>query len=180
MDHEEQIILDVQHGKAESFRWLIERYQRPVLQMIFNLIHDSHAAEDISQEVFIAVYRKISTFDPMRSKFVTWLFTIARNKSINHLRKKKKVSFSVQEEIVAEADPCEEVCKEEFFQQLDDALKQLGPCQQRAFVLAEFENLPYEEIAQIECVSIGTVKSRIHRAKEKLRKALEQITGETG
>ena len=177
MDYEEQIILDVQHGETESFRWLIERYQRPVFHMIFSLVHDTHAAEDISQDVFVAAYRRISTFDPMRCKFVTWLFTIARNRSIDHLRK-KRVLLPVREDTVADADPCQLACKEELFQQLDYALKQLPPRQQRAFVLAEFENLPYEEIAQIECISIGTVKSRIHRAKQKLRKALENTAGE--
>jgi len=178
MDHEERIILDAQHGKSESFRRLVERYQHPIFQMIFNLVHDSHAAEDISQDVFIAAYRKISTFDPMRSKFATWLFTIARNKSINHLRKKKRDLSRVHGETATDADPCRLACKEELFQKLDDSLKQLPLRQQRAFVLAEFENLPYEEIAQIECISIGTVKSRIHRAKQKLRHALEQIIGE--
>lgn len=178
MDEEDRIILDVQRGKPESFRRLIERYQRPVFQMIFNLIHDGHAAEDISQDVFIAAYRKISAFDPGRSKFSTWLFTIARNKSINHLRKMKRELSRVQEDITTDADPCRLACKEEFLRKLDDSLKQLPPRQQRAFVLAEFENLPYEEIAQIECISIGTVKSRIHRAKQKLREALEQVTGE--
>lgn len=178
MDHEERIILDVQHGKPESFRLLIERYQRPVFQMIFNLVHDSHAAEDISQDVFIAAYRKISTFDPARSKFSTWLFTIARNRSINHLRSRNRELSRVRQETAADADPSRIACKEELFQKLNDCLKQLPPRQQRAFVLAEFENLPYEEIAQIECASIGTVKSRIHRAKQKLRQALEQSIGE--
>ena len=177
MDHEEQVIAEVQSGKAESFRLLIERYQKPVFQMIFNLVGDGHASEDISQEVFISAYQKIATFDPVRSRFSTWLFTIARNKSINHLRKKRP-AISVSERIVSDADPYEEVSKEEFIQQLDDVLKRLPPRQRRAFTLAQFEALPYEEIAQIECVSIGTVKSRIHRAKQKLRKALENISGD--
>ena len=177
MDNEEQVIAEVQGGKAESFRRLIERYQRPVFQMILNLVGNSHTAEDISQEVFIAAYQKMSTFDPMRSRFSTWLFTIARNKSINHLRKKRP-TLSVDERIVSDAEPYEQVSKEEFIQQLDDVLRKLPPRQRRAFSLAQFEGLPYEEIAQVECVSIGTVKSRIHRAKQKLRKALEKISGD--
>ncbi len=175
MDREEQMIQEVLNGKTESFRWLIDRYQRPVFQMIFNLVHDRHATEDITQDVFISVYQKLSTFDPMRARFSTWLFTIARNKSINYLRKNKKTFSMDSQEFVSLSDPSDGVCKEEFFQQMDRALNQLSSHQKRAFVLAEFEKLPYEEIAQIECVSIGTVKSRIHRAKKKLRKALEQI-----
>ena len=173
MNHEEQMIQEVLNGKAESFRWIIERYQRPVHRMIFNLTHDSHIAEDIGQEVFIAVYKKLSTFDPMRCKFSTWIFTIARNKSINHLRKKKNEIQTISDNTSIDAQPSEELCKKEFARQMDRALSSLPGKQKNAFVLAEFEKLPYDQIAQIECVSIGTVRSRIHRAKKKLRKALE-------
>ena len=178
MTHEQQIIADVLAGKADAFQELVERYQRPVFRMISNLIGDCHMAEDITQEVFLAVYRKLSTFDPMRCRFSTWLFTIARNQSINYLRRRKKEVPADSLEISSSADPSESICREEFLRQMDQILNRLPPRQKRAFVLAEFENLPYEEIAQIECVSIGTVKSRIHRAKEKFRSALEQISGD--
>jgi RNA polymerase sigma-70 factor (ECF subfamily) len=142
------------------------------------MIHDHHAAEDITQEVFIAVFNKLSTFDPMRCRFSTWMFTIARNKSINHLRGNRKTLSLDSQEFVSSSDPSEQICNEEFFQQMDRALSALPKNQKRAFVLAEFEKLPYEEIAQVECVSIGTIKSRVHRAKKKLRKALAQVNGD--
>ena len=93
MTHEEHIIQDVLSGKIDSFRWIIERYQHPVLQMVSNLIFDRHGAEDIVQDVFMTAYCKLSTFDPMRCRFSTWLFTIARNKSINYLRQMKDNYF---------------------------------------------------------------------------------------
>ena len=179
MTHEEQMIQDVLNGKTGSFRWIIERYQRPVIQMIFNMVQNRHAAEDIAQEVFIAVYQKLSTFDVHRSKFSTWLFTIARNKCINYLRKKKESASIGSRDIPLSSNPDTEACNEEFLQQMDDALNRLPAKQKRAFMLAEFENLPYEEIAQVECVSIGTVRSRIHRAKKKLRKTLEHMSGDS-
>ncbi len=178
MTHEEQMIQDVLDGKTDSFRWIIERYQRPIFRMIFNLVHDRHVAEDIAQDVFMAVFEKLSTFDPMRCKFSTWLFTITRNKSINYLRKKKQPISIDPQEIITTKKNGDPLGKEEFFRQMDLALKRLPKGQKRAFVLAEFENLPYDQIAQIECVSIGTVKSRIHRAKKKLQKALGNMTGE--
>ena len=178
MTHEEQTIQDVLDGKTDSFRWIIDRYQRPILQMISNLVFDRHAAEDITQEVFMTAYQKLSMFDPMRSRFSTWLFTIARNKGINYLRKKKPSVSVDQQEIVSSNAPGDPIESEEFFQQMDDALNQLPSRQKRAFMLAEFENLPYDQIAQVECVSIGTIRSRIHRAKKKLRKALDQVSGE--
>ncbi len=177
MTTEEQMIQEVLDGKTESFRWIIERYQRPVLQMISNFIGDRHAAEDVAQEVFMAAYQKLSSFDPMLCRFSTWLFTITRNKSINYLRKKRTIS--VDSKMIESAVNSRDLLEErEFFQQMDVALNRLPKGQKRAFVLAEFENLPYDQIAQIECVSIGTVKSRIHRAKKKLRKALKSKTGE--
>lgn len=179
MTDEQQKIAEVLAGKTDSFRWIIERYQCAVVQMVFNMLHDRHAAEDVAQEVFLAVYRKLSTFDPMRCRFSTWIFTIARNKSINVLRKKKQPVSVDPEHIERPVDPEGPVCEEEFFRQMDQALNQLPFRQKRAFVLAEFENLPYEEIAQIECTSIGTIRSRIHRAKKKLRKVLERTLGDS-
>ena len=178
MTREEQAIQDVLNGKTDSVRWIIDRYQRPVFQMIFNLIQDRHAAEDVTQEVFVTIYQKLSRFDPMRCRFSTWLFTIARNKSINYLRKKRPTVLMDSQEIPSSANPGDSVDKEEFYQQMDEALNQLPPRQKRAFMLAEFENLPYDQIAQVECVSIGTIRSRIHRAKKKLQKALKQVSGE--
>ena len=178
MTHEEQMIQDVLNGKTDSFRWIIDRYQKPTFQLISNLIFDRHAAEDITQDVFVTVYQKLSTFDPMRCRFSTWFFTIARNKSINYLRKKKPTVSLETQEITESENTEDSIDREEFFQQMDDSLNQLPPRQKRAFMLAEFENLPYDQIAQIECVSIGTVRSRIHRAKRKLQKMLKQISGE--
>lgn len=178
MTHEEQMIQDVLDGKTDSFRWIIERYQRPILRMISNFVSDRHAAEDIAQDVFMTVYQRLSTFDPMRCRFSTWLFTIARNKSINYLRKKRPTVLMDSQEIPSSVNPGDSIDKEEFHQQMDEALNQLPPRQKRAFMLAEFENLPYDQIAQVECVSIGTVRSRIHRAKKKLQKALKQVSGE--
>ena len=173
MTHEEQMIQDVLDGKTDSFRWIIERYQRPILRMISNFVSDRHASEDVTQEVFVTVYQKLSTFDPMRCRFSTWLFTIARNKSINYLRKKKPSVTLDRQEVISSMEPGDRIDREEFFQQMNNALNQLPPRQKRAFMLAEFENLPYDQIAQVECVSIGTVRSRIHRAKKKLRKSLK-------
>ena len=178
MTHEEQMIQDVLDGKTDSFRWIIDRYQRPVFQMVSNLVFDRHAAEDIVQEIFMTIYQKLPNFDPIRCRFSTWLFTIARNKSINYLRKKRPSALIDQQEIVSSNNPGDHIESEEFFQQMDDALDQLPPRQKRAFMLAEFDKLSYDQIAQIECVSIGTVRSRIHRAKKKLKKTLKQVSGE--
>ena len=175
MSDELRIIRDVLEGDVDSFRLLVERYQRPVIRMIRNIIEDYHVCEDIGQDVFLTAYEKLASFDPSRSNFSTWLFTIARNKSINAIKKKKLLSISNLPENSDSSRPADSLTQKEFFDQLDRVLQDLPAKQKTAFVLAEFEKLPYEQIAQIEGVRIGTIKSRINRAKDKLRSALKNF-----
>jgi RNA polymerase sigma-70 factor (ECF subfamily) len=178
MTEETGIIKAVLDGDIESFRLLVQRHQKPVIRMITNFINDRHICEDIAQDVFLAAYKKLSSFDPARSSFSTWLFTIARNKSINAMKKKRVLSVSNPPENPDFSEPADSLIRDELFIKLDRALQSLNPGHRRALVLAEFENLPYEQIAQIEGVRIGTIKSRISRAKHRLRSALDDLNGD--
>lgn len=175
MTDEIEIIQKIRSGDTEAFKFLVERYQRPVFSMIRNILNDPHGCEDIAQDVFFTAYRKLASFDPARSRFSTWIFTIARNKTLNLIRKKKPVLTDNLPTQTDCSDPSDDLTQKEFFAELDIALETLPPRQKRAFVLAEFENLPYEDIAQIECTSLGTIKSRVHRAKKKLQKQLSKL-----
>ena len=177
MTQETEVIRRVLQGDIESFRLLVERYERPIVRMVRNVTGDGESSEDIAQDVFLAAYKKLSSFDPACSNFSTWLFTIARNKSINALRKKRARSMSELPESINPCRPGDELARAEFFGRLDSALQALPSAQRRAFVLAEFEQLPYSEIAQIEGARQGTIKSRINRAKAKLRLALNDFAG---
>jgi len=178
MTEETDIIKAVLEGDTESFRLLVQRYQKPIIRMIANLINDRHICEDVAQEVFLAAYKKLPSFDPARSSFSTWLFTVARNKSINVMKKRKIPSTGNPPEEMDFSEPADSLVRDELFIELDKALKSLSPGHRRALVLAEFENLPYEQIAQIEGVRIGTIKSRINRAKHRLRSTLDGIDGD--
>ena len=178
MTEETGIIRAVLEGDTESFRLLVQRYQKPVIRMIANLINDRNICEDVAQEVFLAAYKKLPSFDPARSSFSTWLFTIARNKSINAMKKRRVSSTGNPPENPDFSEPADSLIRNELFIELDKALKSLSPGHIRALVLAEFENLPYEQIAQIEGVRIGTIKSRINRAKHRLKSALKAIDGD--
>ena len=123
----------------------------------------------------LTAYKKLSFFDPHRSSFATWLFTIARNKSINAAKKKKPISMNNLPENLDSSTPTDILTHKELFDLLDRVLQRLPIRQKTAFVLAEFDKLPYEQIAQIEGTRIGTIKSRINRAKKKLRLALKSF-----
>ena len=88
MADERETIQKVLDGDVDAFRSLVTRYQRPVMVFVRNLISDSHRSEDICQDVFLAAFRRLDTFDAGRSRFSTWLLTIARNMCFNWLKKK--------------------------------------------------------------------------------------------
>src|SRR5882672_7654402 len=125
MPEDPDIIKRVLNGDVDSFRILVERYQRPVLSMIRRLIWDSHRREEISQDVFVAAFQKLSTFDPARSQFSTWLFTIARNLSINALKKKVPIPVEHLPDMLDSRNPSDELSDKEFFAQMDQTLKAL-------------------------------------------------------
>jgi RNA polymerase sigma-70 factor (ECF subfamily) len=175
MTEELDVIRQVLGGDIESFRLLVERYAGPILRMIRNVTGDSHACEDLAQDVFFAAFAQLRTFDPSRSRFSTWLFTIARNKSVNAAKRKKLVYLAEPPERIDVRSPDEVAAGSELLAALDQALLTLPVCQRTAFVLAEFEKLPYETIAQIEGVRIGTIKSRVNRARTKLKEALNRF-----
>ena len=178
MTEEIRIIRQVLNGHTDSFELLVRKYQKPVVRMIRNITNDSHLCEDIGQEVFFAAYRKLASFDSARSNFSTWLFTIAKNKSLNALKRKRPLSLTQLPEKADWHNPGDDLAQKEIAAEFDKALQALPKRQRMAFVLAELGELSYEEIAQIEGARIGTIKSRIHRAKKKLAAGLRNSLGD--
>ena len=175
---DEDLILEYQHGDNQALEELFARYKKPIFNFALRILSNRADAEDITGEVMLILFTKAHTYDPRPdAKFSTWLFTIARNKSINASRKKRPRSMSEPPEGTCVHNPGGELGKKEFFVRLDGALQTLPAAQRRAFVLAEFEKLPYAEIALIERTRIGTIKSRINRAKRKLRLVLDDLAG---
>ncbi len=176
-DIELDIINSIKKGETNAFEFLVKKYEKPLFIMINNMIREQFNAEDLLQEVFLAAYVNIRTFNPDLGKFSTWLFRIARNKCINEIKKNKFKAFSDVPDIAGREDPAHDILEKEAFMKLDNALDQLSISDRVIFILAEFENMPYNEIAEIEGIKVGTVKSRLSRAKEKLQKILKEYMG---
>lgn len=171
-------------GDLAAFDEIVRYYQAPVLSTIYRMVggHYPEEVEDIGQELFFKIHRAMFRFDPERGvKFSTWLFTSVKNLCYDHLRKRRLPTESLDkfssEEIekslfqVANKDrtPRETTLTGELGRRIEKAVGRLPMDQRLVFVLREYERFSYEQIASITDTSIGTVKSRLFRAKENLR-----------
>jgi RNA polymerase sigma-70 factor (ECF subfamily) len=169
-DEELQIIRRIVDGEIDAFEHLVLHYQDRLLRMIATLLNDQRRhAEDLTQIVFVEAFRRLKDFDPARSRFSTWLFMIARSRSLNALRKKVPTLFAEPPEQYTDTAEPEH---RERLRTLDQALHQLPGKQKRAFTLVALEGLSYGEAAQIESTTVGTIKSRVSRAREFLKTSL--------
>lgn len=175
---DQELVSGVLGGRTEDFRQLVDRHQVSVFRFAVALVGNREEAEDATQEAFLAAFVNLSHYDSSRSAFSTWLFVITRNHCLNLLKRNRPVALNEPDSVidVRSADP---VDRQELLQQLNRALAALPVEQRTAFILAEIEQLPYAEIAQIEGASLGTVKSRINRAKHRLQRLLEPIIRES-
>jgi RNA polymerase sigma-70 factor, ECF subfamily len=175
---DQELVRRVLVGQTDDFRVLVDRHQQSIFRIASGLIGNREEAQDVTQEAFLAAFANLSGYDSSRAAFSTWLFTIARNRCLNLLKRRRPIALNELDSIgdVASADP---IVSQELSQQLDRALASLPVEQRSAFVLAEIEELTYAEIARIERTSIGTVKSRIHRAKQRLQSLLEPVNRES-
>ena len=172
MANEDQIVARVLAGQTSEYRTLVEQYHQPVYRFARNMIADEHDAEDIAQEVFLSAFDHLASFDARRASLMTWLFTMARNRCVNYLKRRRPL---IDGDTIAHrptSTNSDDAARSEFWRRLDEALEALPVEQKSAFVLAEIEGLSYADIAEIEQTTLGTVKSRVHRAKRRLRAVL--------
>ena len=174
-DDEMRLIEQVCAGKRESFRPLVEAHQQQVFRICFHLLKNTATAEDLAQDTFLTAFRKIAQYDPDKGKFSTWLITIAKRLCLNVLRKTSSIPMAEPPEMSApiQNSPDHRAARSDTFRALDQALVELSDDHRRAFIFAEIEELPYEEIARIEGIALGTVKSRVSRAKLALQGLLK-------
>jgi RNA polymerase sigma-70 factor (ECF subfamily) len=177
MDEDTGVIRRVLGGETDAFRLLVERYERPLFALIHGLLDRPNNAEDIAQDVFCAAYENLPGFEPGRARFCTWLFTIARNRCLNERRRVRPVALAGVDP--PQVDPPEAaLARQETLERLDRALAALPAAQRTALVLADLAGLAHEDVAAIEGTTVGTVKSRVSRARERLRESLGRHQGD--
>lgn len=177
-------------GREMAFRELLSRYERPVFSLVYRMVRDRTLAEDLAQEAFIRAFNAIGTYKPS-FKFSSWIFKIANNHAIDHLRKRKLDTISIdgspharsleeaaQTRLVVESQeeaPDRYVESRELGGQIEEAIASLRPEYRTAVLLRHVEGYTYEEIAEIMELPLGTVKTYLHRARGELRNLLGHV-----
>jgi len=178
-------------GREGAYRELLLRYERPVFSLVYRMVRDRTLAEDLAQEAFIRAFDAIDSYKPSY-KFSNWIFKIANNHTIDHLRKRKLDTVSIhgsphatsdaeanQTRLVVEShdeNPQQYVENKELGGQIEEAIGELRPEYRTVILLRHVEGYAYEEIADIMELPLGTVKTYLHRARNELKNRLTHLT----
>ena len=192
---EKQLVRRARRGDEEAFRMLMERYKRKVFSIAYGMVHDPQAALDISQEVFIKVHRYLGSFQGT-SSFYTWIYRIAVNLSIDHLRKANRRDTVDYDDMLGRREPDDSEAlvaptfldgnphaafkRKELGRQIERALATLSEKHRAVLLLREVDGLSYEEISRTLKIHRGTVMSRLHHARKNLQRALTEYLVESG
>jgi RNA polymerase sigma-70 factor (ECF subfamily) len=192
MDEDLEIINRFKKGDKESFSFLINKYKRPVVNLIYRFTGSFRDSEDLAQEVFLRAYRGLDKFES-RSKFFTWLYTITMNLCFRAREKESKVivqSLNQKQEdgsldrdmnTLSQGNPVEELVNMNETQlAVRNAITELPEGERFAVILHRYQDKSYEEIAELLGISVSAVKSRLHRARETLREKLGSLVSPQG
>lgn len=182
---DEDLMMECRRGDMSAFELLVRRYQDALVNYIYHIINDYHRAEDLAQETFLRVFKSASRYEP-KASFKSWLYTIATNLSKNEIRNRNRRNTYFIADLVEEGETVYDSGfmadtryqpdilyeKKERQQLIRKALNQLPENQRLALTLVTYQELSYEEIAEILKCSLGAVKSLIHRARQNMKKLL--------
>jgi RNA polymerase sigma-70 factor (ECF subfamily) len=174
----EDVIARARHGDPEAFRLIFERYARPILSFIYDLIGRSELAEDLTQETFVRAYRGLHALRD-EARLSTWLFGIARNVAREAFRSRPKNDRRVEmddDQVTQLKDgkllPDGQLLNRELNGVIHEALGKLDEDKRVVFALKVFQQRSYEEIAEITGFSIPKLKTDLHRAKAEMRRRI--------
>jgi RNA polymerase sigma-70 factor (ECF subfamily) len=185
-----ELVVRALAGREDGFEELVRRYQRPIVAYVYRMVGDYDTALDLAQEVFIKVYNSLGRYRP-EFKFSTWIYRIAHNASIDHLRRAGNLrteemeiegegGSTFEKPIASKAlTPEQETERGERRAEIEEVVRQLAPAYRELIVLRHSHDLSYDEIAEVTGLPLGTVKNRIFRAREAMRELLvaRGITG---
>ena len=186
-EEDSRILRGLRAGIEEAYEELIERFQQPVYGIVYRLLGNSNDTYDVVQDVFLKIFRSIGSFRG-QSSLRTWIYRIAVNEAHNHRRwfsrhcrheiplenEREDQANTVELALDPGRSPYDQALDSENRILIEQALARMNPAFRTAVVLRDIENLSYEEIADILQLSLGTVKSRILRGREALRRELSQ------
>jgi RNA polymerase sigma-70 factor, ECF subfamily len=187
---DQEIVALARGGEETAYRELVRRYERPLFSLLYRMVRDRELAEDLAQETFVKALNAIESYRP-EYKFSSWIFKIANNAAIDHLRRRELDTLSLEgsphaetpEAIEATAlqigdrqeSPLDEVEARELGGEIEAAIAKLRPEYRSCILLRHVEGRAYEEIAEILGLPLGTVKTYIHRARNELRRELAHL-----
>ena len=187
-DTDDLLIRRTLKGEKDSFEILLLRYQKRIFNIIYRVTREEAIVPDLAQDVFLKAYRGLGKFD-FRSSFYTWIVRIAINTSLNHISSRGRNPITTGEDIDLTigrydqsdyperppSNPEQEVIREEQSLTIQNAIDSLPEDLRLAITLREIEGLSYEEISEVVDCPIGTVRSRIHRARSELKNILKSV-----
>ena len=181
-------------GDAQAWEQLARTQHRKIYGICYRFTGSQSDAEDLTQEVFLKMYRNLASFDPAKGGFTTWLTTLTRNLLVDNYRRSRleraseslDESYDGEDEGPTKAERLTDGSKNqeqhvaglELRAQIQEALKQVSPDLREAVILRDLEDMDYKEIAEILGVPQGTVKSRISRGRSELARLLKRIEGQ--
>jgi RNA polymerase sigma-70 factor (ECF subfamily) len=179
IEKESKIIRRILCGEPEAYALLIDQYKAPVYNLVLKLTDNREDAEDLAQEIFIRAFEALDRFD-IRKRFFPWLYTIALNMIRNHHKKKKPLLMRNFEALIggrrtAEVrNPEHMVQSKQAAQMLDSCIRKLPLPQKEAVVLRYYQELTFEEIAQIQKIKISAAKMRVYRGLKHLSRIFHE------
>ena len=184
MISEKELLLKAKEGSDEAFEEIVKLYQQKVCSTIFYMVKNENIVEDLAQEVFIKVYKNISKFNE-ESSLYTWIYRITMNTCIDEIKKEKKITYintyvetdegDLEVQFEDETQRVDEILENKIKKEsLIKAIKALPPEQRALIVLRDIRQFKYMEIAEMLNLNLGTVKSKISRARQNLKELLEK------
>ena len=187
---DQEVVVRAREGSERAYRELVRRYERPIFSLIYRMVRDRELAEDLAQETFVKALNALDSYRP-EYKFSSWIFKISNNAAIDHLRRRELDTLSLEgsphaatpDAIEATAlqigdrgeTPLDVVEAKELGGEIEQAIARLRPEYRQCILLRHVEGRPYEEIAEILDLPLGTVKTYIHRARNELRAYLAHL-----